>query len=357
MSIDLAIQNKLSLGQLPDEDFFQSFSSDSKIYIHRWMELTSFEFLQIKDSRELLEVQGHHPDFIDTIFLKYKTPIHCKINLLEWHNLLNYLCLKEQIAWNTTNPFVSFTSIILDRPCRVTLIHDSLTCKTSKTNAKFFIRFHLLDTLPLKYFIAEKDQNQLSVKLNHMIVVEKKNVLICGATGSGKTTLLKSLSQFIPTEDHLITLEDTEELFIKRERITSLLAQANPVQHATNEHLTTMDKLCSYTLRLTPERLIIGEIRGKEILTLSMMLNTGHQGLLTTVHASSAVNAIQRLAMLFCLYQQDGSSFTYSSTLKFLTQQFHRVIFIEDKIIKEVIHIIGADQDNIFYDTLYQIEN
>lgn len=356
MNIDLAIQHKLALGQLPDENFFQSFSTESDILTKRWNELITFNFLPIENVDQILEIQGHHPEFIEIIYFKFKSICKSEIHLLEWHNLLHYLCLKTQISWNTTTPFASFTSLILNRPCRITLIHESLTCTLNKSNAKFFIRFHFLETLPLESFIHPKDHNQLIPKLIQMISVDKKNVLICGATGSGKTTLLKSLSQFIPNEDHLITLEDTEELFIKRDRITSLLAQANPVQQDFNYPITTMDKLCSYTLRLTPERLIIGEIRGKEILTLSMMLNTGHQGLLTTVHASSAVNAIQRLAMLFCLFQQDGSSFTYNSTLKFIAQQFHRVIFIENKMIKEVVNIIGSDQDHVFYDTQYHLE-
>lgn len=362
MNIAISIQHKLGLGQIPDDEFFDSFahqhnlSADEKLIMTtRWGDLISFKFILLDPEKPLLEIQGHKPSFIDTHYFDHKQSLCTDVQALEWQNLLNYLCLKMQISWNTSTPFASFSSTIYERPCRITLIHQSLTCPKTET-AKFFIRFHQLHTLSLEYFIQTKDQANLTKLLSQMVKVEKKNILICGSTGSGKTTLLKSLAQYIPQNDHVITLEDTEELFIQRERITSLQSgQINTNNQAEeNDQSTSMNQLCSYTMRLTPDRLILGEIRGKEILTLAMMLNTGHQGLLTTVHASSAINAIQRLAILFCLYQQDGSSFSYQSTLKFLAEQFHRVIFIEDKVIKEVIQIIGADASNVFYDTLYQ---
>lgn len=353
------IYDKLQLGQMPDDLFFHSLtteyglaSNEVETYKLRWNNLISFEFTLVNnfkdDVNDLLEIQGHHPEFIDYLFLKNKQQFTSDINLNEWKNILNFYCLKEQVAWNIINPFASFTSTIAGRACRITLTHEVIT---NEKYPKFFIRFHQKSTISLKKFILDFDPSPLMHQLKEDITIHKKNILLCGATGSGKTTLLKSLSEFIPEHEHLITIEDTAELYLERRRLTSLIAQAQ--LHDDAKTAISMDQLCTYAMRMTPDRLILGEIRGKEILSLALMLNTGHKGLLATVHASGAMNALQRLAMLFCLFQKEGTHFNYHSALKFLSEQFQRVVFVKDKKIHEIIKIIGAEQDNVFYETLY----
>lgn len=358
MKIIEHIYFKICLGQIPDNEFFHNLLlsnefQDEEInkYKIRWESLVSFSFLHLEDFNPLLEVQGHNLQALDIISLNSKKLHLSDLNLLEWKSLLHYLCLKEKIAWNNSQPFVSFNSIIINRPCRVTLLHESLS-GTSQLHPKFFIRFHFLEIIPLINFLPKKDSEQLTTLLKDAISKTQSNLIICGPTGSGKTSLMKSLTQYVSQQDHIVTIEDTAELFLQHPRITSLITQKDdPVNSSSS-----LEDLCSYALRITPDRLILGEIRGKEIISLALMINTGHRGVLTTVHASSAVNALQRLTTLFCLYQKENSNFNYNTSLKFLAQQFQLVVYMEKREIKEIIKIIAADQDNLFYERLYQCD-
>lgn len=354
--IEDIIAENISLGRPLDHSFFETLKMQYENHVtaihqyqQRWISLTNFDFIPDEERPSLLEIQGQYPQAIDCIYLKYKKQITTEIKACEWKNILNYLCLKEKISWNNSNPFVSFACIIWERPCRITLVHELLTTTPSDV-PKFFIRFHQTEIIPICSFSEKKDDHSLRLLLQHEVAIKKSNILICGPTGSGKTSLLKSLTSSISTEEHIVTIEDTPELFLTHPRLTSLTAQSD---QATFNHVT-MENLCTYALRITPDRLILGEIRGKEIITLALMINTGHKGVLTTVHASSAVNALHRLATLFSLYQKDNSHFSLNNALKFLSQQFQIVIYMEDKCIKEIIKVIGAEEENVFYETVYK---
>ena len=119
------------------------------------------------------------------------------------------------------------------------------------------------------------------------------NLLIAGGTGTGKTTLLNVLADFVPEDERILVIEDTAELHIRKPHVVSAESQTDT--HRSN---VTFDDLLKALLRHRPDRIIVGEVRGSEARTLLDAMNTGHRGTLATVHASSAEEAIQRLAML-----------------------------------------------------------
>ena len=120
-----------------------------------------------------------------------------------------------------------------------------------------------------------------------------QNVLIAGGTGSGKTTLLNVLADAISEEDRILIIEDTAELHIRKPHIVSAESQTD-----THRNQVTFDDLLKAVLRHRPDRIIVGEVRGPEARTLLDATNTGHRGTLATIHASSAEEAIHRLATL-----------------------------------------------------------
>ena len=124
-------------------------------------------------------------------------------------------------------------------------------------------------------------------------VREGRNILIAGGTGSGKTTLLNVLADAIPEEDRILIIEDTAELHIRKPHIVSAESQTD-----THRNQVTFDDLLKAVLRHRPDRIIVGEVRGPEARTLLDATNTGHRGTLATIHASSAEEAIHRLATL-----------------------------------------------------------
>ncbi|SES21616.1 pilus assembly protein CpaF [Gracilibacillus ureilyticus] len=124
------------------------------------------------------------------------------------------------------------------------------------------------------------------------IVAAKMNVLISGGTGSGKTTLLNALSRSIPPGERVITIEDSAELKLDRPNVVGL--EARPPNTEGKGAITIRD-LVRNALRMRPDRIVVGEVRGAEAFDMLQAMNTGHEGSLTTVHANTPLDAVRRL--------------------------------------------------------------
>lgn len=123
-------------------------------------------------------------------------------------------------------------------------------------------------------------------------VVARKNMIVSGGTGSGKTTFLNALSTFIPNVDRIITIEDAAELKLNQEHWVRL--ESRPANIEGKGAITIRD-LFTNTLRMRPDRIIVGECRGGEVLDMLQAMNTGHDGSMTTIHANSAQDVLMRL--------------------------------------------------------------
>jgi pilus assembly protein CpaF len=133
------------------------------------------------------------------------------------------------------------------------------------------------------------------VALLERAVGERRSVLVSGGTGSGKTTLLNALSGFVSPEERLVTIEDAAELRLQRRHVVRL--ESRPAGVEGRGEVTIRDLLRN-SLRMRPDRIVIGEVRGAEALDLLTALNTGHRGALSTVHANSPADALARLETL-----------------------------------------------------------
>jgi pilus assembly protein CpaF len=131
--------------------------------------------------------------------------------------------------------------------------------------------------------------------LLEVAVGERRSVLVSGGTGSGKTTLLNALSAFIAVGDRVVTIEDAAELRLQQPHVVRL--ESRPASVEGRGEVTIRDLLRN-ALRMRPDRIVIGEVRGAEALDLLTALNTGHRGALSTVHANSPVDALRRLETL-----------------------------------------------------------
>jgi pilus assembly protein CpaF len=130
------------------------------------------------------------------------------------------------------------------------------------------------------------------------IVRSKLNVIISGGTGSGKTTLLNVLSRFIPRAERVITIEDAAELQLKQEHVIRL--ETRPPNIEGQGQVTQRD-LVRNSLRMRPDRIIVGEVRGAEALDMLQAMNTGHDGSLTTIHANTPRDALMRLETMVAM--------------------------------------------------------
>lgn len=129
-------------------------------------------------------------------------------------------------------------------------------------------------------------------------VQAKLNIIICGGTGSGKTTLLNCLSSFIGNDERIITIEDAAELKLKQEHVISLETRLTNYE---GEGEVTIRDLVINSLRMRPDRIIVGEVRGKEAFDMLQAMNTGHNGSLTTMHANSPEDALNRLETMILM--------------------------------------------------------
>ena len=129
-------------------------------------------------------------------------------------------------------------------------------------------------------------------------VIDRRNILVSGGTGTGKTTMLNILSSFIPFKERIITIEDTTEVRLHQEHVVTLESKPPNVE-GMGEY--TIRDLVKNALRMRPDRVIVGECRGGEALDMVQAMNTGHDGSMTTVHANSAPEVIERLEVLILM--------------------------------------------------------
>ena len=129
-------------------------------------------------------------------------------------------------------------------------------------------------------------------------VKARLNIIICGGTGAGKTTLLNALSSFIDDDERVITIEDAAELRLHQPHVISLETR---VMNYDGTGEVTIRDLVINSLRMRPDRIIVGEVRGKEAFDMLQAMNTGHDGSLTTMHANSPQDALNRLETLVLL--------------------------------------------------------
>ena len=155
-------------------------------------------------------------------------------------------------------------------------------------------------TTPLKMndLISKGSLTQEMAELLAGMVKAKVNILISGGTGSGKTTLLNILSGYIPEDERIVTIEDTAELQLQQRHVVRLETRPPNIEGIGEVSMRTLVK---NSLRMRPNRIVVGEVRGEEVIDMLQAMNTGHDGSLTTVHANTPRDALGRLDNLMSM--------------------------------------------------------
>lgn len=160
------------------------------------------------------------------------------------------------------------------------------------------IRRFAVDPLELDDLIKLKTLVPEIAEILKNIVRARLNVVISGGTGSGKTTMLNVLSRFIPGDERIVTIEDSAELQLKQEHVVRL--ETKPPNIEGKGQITQRD-LVRNSLRMRPDRIIVGEVRGQEALDMLQAMNTGHDGSITTIHANTPRDALMRLETMVAM--------------------------------------------------------
>jgi pilus assembly protein CpaF len=225
-------------------------------------------------------------------------------------------------------------------PCSL----NGVTLTIRKFNTR---RFEIQD------LIAAGTLNQPLANRLEDYVLSRKNILICGGTGSGKTTTLNILGKFIPEEERILLIEDTAEIQLRHTNLVRFEAK-----HPQNgiPGIAIRD-LLKASLRHRPDRILLGEIRAGEAFDLLQLLNTGHAGSLSTIHANSAKQGLARFTS--CVLQS-GVELPYRAIKSNIADSLHVVIQIERRpgrrYISEVLEINSYDPDADLFDycVIYQ---
>ena len=161
------------------------------------------------------------------------------------------------------------------------------------TIRKFAKNLESIDDLLLKGDLT----NDMAIFLEASVKA-KLNIIVSGGTGTGKTTLLNILSSFIGEDERIITIEDAAELRLKQSHVISLETRMSNYE---GEGEVTVRDLVRNSLRMRPDRIIVGEVRGKEAFDMMQAMNTGHEGSLTTLHANGPIDALNRLETMILM--------------------------------------------------------
>ena len=183
-------------------------------------------------------------------------------------------------------------------------------------------------------------------------VEAKLNIIVCGGTGSGKTTLLNILSNFIGANERIITIEDAVELRLKQQHVISL--ETRNVNYDNDGEVTIRD-LVRNSLRMRPDRIIVGEVRGKEAFDMLQAMNTGHDGSLTTLHANSPSDALNRLETMILMSEMD---IPLKAIRGYIDKALDLVVNVERlsdgrRKVTSISEIVGFDGENIILKEIF----
>ncbi len=177
-------------------------------------------------------------------------------------------------------------------------------------------------------------------------VLGKLNILVCGGTGSGKTTLLNVLSSFIKNDERIITIEDSAELKLRQSHVISL--ETRNANYEKEREITIRDLVIN-ALRMRPDRIIVGEVRGKESFDMLQAMNTGHDGSMSTLHANSPSDCLNRLETMVLM---SGIEIPIKAIREYIDNAIDVVINIErlsdgKRKITSICEVVGISNDEI----------
>ena len=226
----------------------------------------------------------------NNIFIEKKGQIHRCEESFESEEKLNDVIQrivgKAGREVNQANPIVDTR---LPDGSRVNVVLPPISLKGATVTIRKFSK----NPMTIEKLIEYKSITEEVAKLLENLVKAKYNIFISGGTGSGKTTFLNALSNFIPKSERLITIEDSAELQIVG--IENLVSLETRNANTTGVGELTIKDLIKSALRMRPERIVVGEVRGKEALDMLQAMNTGHDGSLSTGHANSSIDMLSRL--------------------------------------------------------------
>jgi pilus assembly protein CpaF len=217
------------------------------------------------------------------------------------------------------------------------------------------IRKFGVNKISVDHLVRLETVTQPIAQMLQAAVRSRLNVLVSGGTGSGKTTLLNILSGFIPGNERIVTIEDAAELQLRQEHVVRLETRPSNIE---GKGIVAQRDLVRNALRMRPDRIIVGEVRGAEALDMLQAMNTGHDGSLTTLHANTTRDALRRLETMILMA---GSNLTERAMREQICSAINVIVQIArlsdgTRKVMKVSEITGMEGDTITLQDIFVFE-
>jgi len=269
------------------------------------------------------------------------------------------------------SPASPICDLVLNDGSRVNIVVPPIALEGSTITIRKFFK----DPMTMEKLIGFGSLSQEIADFLHKLVQARYNIFIAGGTGSGKTTFLNALSNYIPQDERIITIEDAPELQIVNVPNIVRMQTRKATASSGKEREITIQDLIKSSLRMRPDRIVVGEVRGAEALDMLQAMNTGHDGSLSTGHANSARDMISRLETMVlqgssdlplrAVRQQIASAVDVMVFLSRLRDHSRKTMMITEILDKSVIDVeklrpevlrTVADDSNIVLNPLFVFE-
>ncbi len=304
------------------------------------------EFLEDEEITEIM-INGPNSIFIEKAGRLYERSEHFD-SKEKLEDVIQQIAAKCNRAVNEASPIVDAR---LEDGSRVNVVMAPIALNGPILTIRRFPK----DPIGIPTLIKIGSLPEYAANFLRLLVVGGYNILISGGTGSGKTTFLNALSDFIPSTERIITIEDSAELQIRQ--IPNLVRMETRNANTEGSVPITIRDLIKTSLRMRPDRIIVGEVRGAEALDLLQAMNTGHDGSISTGHANSARDMLSRLETmvlmgmdlpLTAIRQQIASGIDIIVHLGRLRDKTRKVL--------EIVEILGMEEGEIKTKSIYKFE-
>lgn len=304
------------------------------------------ELLYDKNINEIM-INSYDEIFIEKKgkYIKWDKKLDSNDQLL---NIIQQIVGKINRIVNVSNPIVDAR---LSDGSRVHIVLPPIALKGPTVTIRKFPEKITMDKL-IEYGSIDIDTADFLKK----IVESGYNIFISGGTGSGKTTFLNALSEFIPSDERIITIEDSAELNISH--ISNLVSLETRDKNVEGEGQIDIQMLIRAALRMNPDRIIVGEVRGKEALDMLQAMNTGHEGSMSTGHSNSAFDMLSRLETMVLMAE--------NLPLQAIRQQISSSIDIiihlcklknKKRVVYEISELLDLEDEKYQINPLFKYEN
>lgn len=302
------------------------------------------ELIEAEDVTEIM-INGTEHIFIerDGQILEWEKQFH---NRKKLEDVIQQIVAKCNRAVNEASPIVDAR---LENGSRVHIILPPIALNGPIVTIRSFPK----DPITIEDLIQKKSISQDAAAFLNMLVKAGYNIFISGGTGSGKTTFLNALSHAIPQTERVITIEDSAELQLQKLPNLVRLETRNATTEGTRE--VTIRDLIKASLRMRPDRIIVGEVRGAEAIDMLQALNTGHDGSLSTGHANSAKDMLSRLETMVLM----GMDLPLEAVRRQIASGVDIIVHLgrlrdKSRRVLQITEVIGYEQGMIRLNPLYE---